>query len=131
MAAPVTRRPFRATTTRPQPRARTIIALAAVSALGGCGATLPTAADFASGGCQIRAGAALTEGTASFTSAAGISADARGGAVTVIGNCPDDLSVVTRSGNSTVTYGDPEIIRAILEGAPVELTMPQLRALVR
>ena len=82
------------------------------------------------GDCQIRAGAALTEGTTSFTGIGSVAADARGGAVTVIGECPDNLHVVTRSPTSTVCYGSETWCREAIENMPVVIPASTYRALV-
>lgn len=80
--------------------------------------------------CQIRAGAALTEGTTSFTGVGSVAADARGGAVTVIGNCPEDLRVFVRSPSSTVCYGSEQWCTQAWDNAPIPVSPAQLRELV-
>jgi hypothetical protein len=98
--------------------------------LAGCGGTsaLPEPSPE---GCQIRAGAALTEGTVSFTGVGGVSADARGGAATITSDCPDDFHVITRTGSSIVCYGSDDWCTAALDSLPVSVTPAQLREMAQ
>lgn len=94
--------------------------LALSLALAGCGTTgLPEPGPE---DCQVRAGAALTEGTASFTGVGGISADARGGAYTRIGKCDTDRDhVFTKSQSSVACHGTEAWCLKALEQAPVTI----------
>ena len=102
--------------------------LAVVFVLAGCGGTqaLPEPGP---DGCQIRAGAALTEGTASFTGVGGVSADARGGAATITSDCPESFHVLTRTSNSIVCNGSDAWCAAALEHLPVSVTPAQFRTM--
>ena len=76
-------------------------------ALTGCGTTQnlpePGPQD-----CQVRGGAALTEGTASASGIGGIQADVRGGAYTRVGQCGEKDFVFARTMNGFACHGTEE-----------------------
>ena len=96
--------------------------------LTGC-ASLPEP-DPARGDCQLRAGAATGEG--SYTGLFSAQSAGGGGAVTMIGDCPDDLRVLTRTREgSLVCHGfTAEQCLDALDKMPVEVTPETLRTLV-
>lgn len=101
--------------------------LVATLTLVACGPTLPSVADV--GGCQVRAGRVAPEGSASGGFASGTVA-AEGGAATVVGTCPEQFRVVTRTpGGSMVCYGPDEFCIEALKNAPITATTGQLREL--
>jgi len=80
---------------------------ALVIVLSGC-ATTTTLPEVGPEDCQIRAGGALTEGTASYATFGQVAANTLGGSVTVIGDCPASLKLITRTDSSIVCYGSDE-----------------------
>lgn len=93
--------------------------------LSGC-ASLPEP-DPARGDCQLRAGASVLEGAAAPWG----QGQAYGGAVTMIGACPEQLRIITRSANgSIVCHGDAAWCDAALASQPVQVTPAQLRELL-
>ena len=91
--------------------------------LSGC-TTLPEP-DPSRGDCQLRAGAAILEGSSQWVSQGG----AYGGAVTKIGDCGDNLHIITRTANGSLVVhsSDPEVVRAAMDSQPLEVTPAQLR----
>lgn len=97
----------------------------AAAILSGC-TSLPDP-DPSRGDCQLRAGATILEGSAEPWAQGG----AMGGAVTLIGTCPPELKVITRSPNgSLVCHGSDAWCDKALETQPVQVTPAQLRQLV-
>ncbi len=76
------------------------------------------------GDCQIRAGAAVGEGLPAW------GVEASGGAVTVIGNCPKELHVLSRTPQgSVVCFASDEWCKQAIGKPPVVMTIDQLKAL--
>ena len=88
--------------------------------LTGCEAALPVL-DPPHTGCQIRAGYVVPEGSVSG-GIAGTSVSGAGGAVTVIGECPPDLVVLTRTQSGGLVYHGPkELLPELLAAEPVTI----------
>ena len=95
---------------------------ATAAILSGC-ASLPEP-DPSRGDCQLRAGATILEGSVEPWAQGG----AAGGAVTLIGTCPEALKVLTRTPNgSIVCHGSEAWCDAALTQQPVSVTAQQLR----
>ena len=99
-----------------------------VLVLTACGGLAPVSESVPPGNCQIRYGAAVTEGSGA-TGFADLAADARGAAMTKIGNCGDKLHSGSVSGASFVCYGDPAVCAAWLESRPIPIPADELRDL--
>lgn len=106
---------------------RVTVVMCSILALGGCGTTLQQPGGDVPG-CQVRAGSAgLEAGDNPFVDAAGI-----GGAATVVGVCPPEFHVLTRTPTgSVVCHGTEQWCTDALAAQPIPVTVDQLRALTR
>ena len=98
--------------------------------LAGCEAALPVL-DPPHTGCQIRAGYVVPEGSVSG-GLAGTTVSGAGGAVTVIGECPPDLIVLTRTQSGGLVYHGPkDLLPQLLAKEPVPVPRDELEELMR
>ena len=81
--------------------------------------------------CQIRIGAAITEGTASFASIGGVAANVQGGAYTVIGDCEVGKDFVFAADEGAVAcHGTETWCTQSLERQPVTGSPSALRQMI-
>lgn len=106
-------------------KAQAIILAAAVLTTG-CAGSLPTI-ESPGAGCQVRAGAVAPEGSFGGGTVAAV-----GGAATVVGTCPPEFRVFTRSSDgSVVCYGTDAWCASALDATPLDVTPAQLRELMQ